>query len=121
MVRCDQCGDWNYTDKVIIVTVRDDLPPKSQLAIAIHELIEAYLCRENRISDQSVCAFDQKYEAERKEGKHGENDEPGDDPRAPYREEHQIATFVERAVCHALGISWKEHEQCPPVTEVDHH
>lgn len=120
LIRNDQAGDWWYDDKSIKVHVLQTLSPKSQLAIAIHELIEAWRCREEEIPDGTVCAFDEKYEAERKEGKHKEDDEPGDDPRSPYREEHMAATHVERAVCAAIGLNWKEHCQLEHELAGDH-
>ena len=109
ILRSEQVGDWFYTDSRIKVNVLKTLPLDSQLAVAIHELIEAWLCRRDNITDEVVCAFDDQYEAERKEGKHGEQDEPGDDPACPYREQHMAATHVERAVCAAIGLNWKEH------------
>lgn len=108
-IRAEQCGDWNYDSESIQVFVRNDIPPDSQFAVAIHEAVEAWRCRRDRITDDAVVEFDQQYEQERKEGKHKEDDEPGDDPRAPYREQHQAATHVEMAVCAGLGITWKEH------------
>lgn len=120
-IRNDQVGDWQiHGDHHIEVTVLETLSPESQLAIAIHELIEAWRCREDKIPDGVVCAFDEQYKAECKEGKHGEYDEPGDDPRSPYREQHADAIHVERAVCSAIGLNWKEHCLLEPGSEGDH-
>ena len=106
-IRSNQLGDWwLFGDDTYVVHVLETLTPEGQLAVAIHELIEAVLCRKHGVNEHQVCAFDDHYEAERKEGQHTEDDEPGDHPLAPYRKEHQDATFVERAVCHVLGISW---------------
>lgn len=108
-IRSEQAGDWWYFgENCFTIHVLETLSPEDQFRVAMHELTEAYLCRKNGTSDEQVSRFDDQYEAERKEGKHGEYDEPGDDPRAPYREEHSAATHVERAVCHVLDISWKE-------------
>ena len=120
-IRADQSGDWwvsvgnQYT-----IHVLDTMLPESQLAVAIHELVEAYLCWKHGVTDGDVCAFDEHYEAERKEGKHKEDDEPGDDPRSPYRKEHAAATHVERAVCHAFELSWQQHEQSLLESVEDH-
>lgn len=111
LIRAEQSGDWSYGPDLIMAFVLEDCIPESQLAILIHELIEAFLCRKSGVSDKEVCAFDALYEKERQAGQHGENHEPGDDPRAPYREEHMAATHVERAVCLALGLTWEEHEK----------
>jgi len=109
LIRNEQAGDWHYWPTGCHALVDNSLTADSQLAVAVHELVEAYLCKKAGITDEAVCAFDKKYEAERKKGKHGENDEPGDDPRSPYREQHMAATHVERAVCAAIGLNWKEH------------
>lgn len=111
-IRADQCGDWwVFGPNDILVHVLETMSPESQFAVAIHELVEAYLCRKDGITDESVCRFDEQYEAERKEGKHNSHDEPGDDPRAPYRKQHSAATFAERAICHAVDINWDHHDQ----------
>lgn len=111
LVRSDQAGDWTYgkDGQLIATVVEQRFSPESELAVAIHELIEGYLCWRSGTTDEQVVKFDNLYEDERSHGHHGEYDEPGDDERAPYKQEHQAATHVERAVCHALGITWEEH------------
>lgn len=116
-IRHHQIGDWAYTETSVHAFVSEDCPEQSKLPILFHELIESILCRRDGISDESVCDFDEQYEKERAEGKHGEYDEPGDDPRAPYRQQHMAATHVERAVCHVLGINWTEHSQLALLSE----
>lgn len=106
-IRSNQIGDWWYFGNGnCLIHVLESLSLEAQLAVAVHELVEAVRCSHHRVSDDAVCRFDDQYEAERKKGQHGEDDEPGDDPRSPYRAEHQDATFVERALCHVIGISW---------------
>jgi hypothetical protein len=112
MIRADQAGDWTFRDNLITAYVaRDRYPSDSEFAILIHELVEAYLCRKAGVTEQMVVEFDEMYEDERKNGHHKEDDEPGDDPRSPYRLQHMAATHVERAVCAALDLSWKAHCQ----------
>ena len=109
-IRCSAWGDWQILeDGSILALVRDDMYEESQIAVAIHEAIEAYLCKKHGISDESVVAFDGQYEKERLVGKHPEDTEPGDAEDSPYRLPHQAATCVERAVCLALGVRWEEH------------
>lgn len=122
MIRSSQSGDWRYNyQSHFNILVSDQLKEPSQLAVAIHELVEAYLCRDAGIPEKEVCDFDDRYEKERKEGRHPQEHEPGDDPEAPYREQHMAATHVERAVCHALGLNWTEHEQSVMNSGGDHH
>lgn len=112
LIRASQCGDWMTNDgQNITVHVLENIPLDSRLAVAIHELVEGYLCCKNQVTDQDVVTFDEQYEKERAQGRHGNAEEPGDDPCAPYRTEHRAATRVEREVCRALGISWLEHQQ----------
>ena len=76
--------------------------------VALHELIEGWLCTRKGITDEAVSAFDEAFEAARQPGN---TDEPGDDPRAPYRDEHQFATIVERLVAHKMGIDWDAYDR----------
>lgn len=120
-IRANQIGDWwSFGGGSFTIHALETLSPESQFAVIIHELVEAYLCRKRGVTDEVVSAFDEHYEAECKEGKHKPDDEPGDDLRSPYRTEHMAATFVERAVCHVLGISWPEHLPLEPALARDH-
>ena len=71
--------------------------------VGIHEQIEAWLCIKRGISQESVDKFDIAFEQHRDLG---DENEPGDDPAAPYRCEHQFATKVERMLATELGIDW---------------
>jgi hypothetical protein len=44
------------------------------------------------------------------EARRTNDDEPGDDIKAPYRKQHCIATGVERMLVASLDMSWKEYE-----------
>jgi hypothetical protein len=111
--RYPTCGDWLYDAEDHVLEIRVSLMPdfRSELAVAIHEAVEAVMCLKRDISETDVTAFDLKFEEERGEGKHTETDEPGDDKRAPYFDEHVAATFVEREVCTQSKIAWSEHEK----------
>ena len=111
-VRANQCGDWHWgADGSLLVSVRNDLSKNTQLLIALHEFIEAILCKKAGISDAQVTGFDIAFELEREAGKHKEDDENGDDPRAPYHQEHINATAMEMFMCSMLGLTWKEHSK----------
>jgi hypothetical protein len=75
-----------------------------------HELKEAYLCWKAGIKEEDISAFDIMFEEERNQGLHGTEDEPGNDPRAPYYKQHQIATADEMRDCVDLGVDWCEYE-----------
>jgi hypothetical protein len=78
--------------------------------VGLHEMIEQRLCEKRKITQKQVDDFDKKFEADRAKGKHGEDDEPGDDPKAPYRREHFFATNIEALTCDQLGVNWQKYE-----------
>lgn len=111
--RYPTCGDWLYDAEDEVLEIRISRMPdwKSELAVAIHEAVEAVECLDKDISEAEVTAFDLMFEKERDDGKHGETDEAGDDKRAPYHRPHVHATFVEKEVCAQLELSWDEHDK----------
>jgi hypothetical protein len=78
--------------------------PDYEMLIFIHELVESYLCWKAQITEEEITAFDVQFEKEGKEG------EPGDDPKAPYFKQHQIAGIFEKNLCGYLGIKWKDYD-----------
>lgn len=112
-VRCDQCGDWHINNDGSIEILVSDLNGnwKSELAVAIHELIECALCKETGVTDTDVTGFDLQFESERSFGRQTLRAEAGDDERSPYRVPHQSATFVERAAASVLGLDWEKHDE----------
>lgn len=115
-------GDWqNATtgpDPVLVIFV-SKMPPlklgpkdipswKLEALVAVHELIEALLCRSEGITAEQVDEFDFKFE----EGLVGPADvEPGDHPAAPYKRQHSFATGIERQLAYALRVPWFEYEE----------
>ena len=78
------------------------------MLIAVHELVEVLTCKNDGISQQRVDQFDKEFEATR----HPDNDEePGDDPSAPYVKQHCLATGIERILAQQWGVNWKEYER----------
>jgi hypothetical protein len=68
---------------------------RSELLVAIHELIElATACWVNGVPDERIVAFDKMYDDMFKAGMVEFND-PGADPAAPYHTQHMLATFIE--------------------------
>lgn len=110
--RYPTCGDWLYDaeDHVLEIRISKMADYRSEMAVAMHEFYEAVECLNANISETTVTAFDLKFEDERIEGKHGENDEPGDDDRAPYIFQHAAATLIEKTVCAQAGLLWENHE-----------
>ncbi len=107
--RYDTTGDWWFLhngDIEIRVSSVDNW--RYEALVAVHELVEILLCKHQGISQERVDAFDMDFEKARPEG---DNSEPGDDPMAPYYNEHQSATILERQLAKELGINWREYEE----------
>lgn len=107
--RYETVGDWWFDEKGVLQIRVSKLGDnwKAESAIVVHELCEVLLCKARGISQESVDAFDKQYEAKRPDG---DESEPGDDPQAPYRNEHCFATGIERMLIAAFGMSWKDYE-----------
>jgi hypothetical protein len=108
--RYDTCGDWLFDkqDGSLIIYVSNLGDWKQELCVAVHELIEAMLCKDLGITDELVTEFDEDFESKRVEGN---TDEPGDSPDAPYKAQHFFATSLERLLAAELGVDWKEYEE----------
>lgn len=81
---------------------------KYELAIAIHEAVEKYLCKAAGIKEEDIDAFDIQYEKTRLPDDYSE---PGDRPEAPYHKQHLIATVVEKCFIETAGANWDEYEK----------
>lgn len=100
-------GDYWFDRDDVHIVVSDMNNPDYELLVAVHELVEAWLTRKRRISEERITEFDIQFEAKRPEN---DVSEPGDEPDAPYRDEHCIATGIERMLCGLMGISWKQYD-----------
>lgn len=101
--RYPTAGDWFYEDELLDIRVSSELPRREQFLVAIHELIEAFLCECDGVSQEVVDQFDLNWEHDRLIG------EPGDSPMAPYYFQHQMATSIETALAACAGINWLEY------------
>lgn len=108
--RYETVGDW-IPGEPVRIRVSKMKDRRYTFLVALHELVEYELCSMRGVSDQEVVRFDKKFEEERLAGLHAEDEEPGDDPGAPYKEEHGFATMVERLVARELGVSWSDYEE----------
>ena len=99
-------ADWFWTpagDLEVQVGPMSDW--RREVLLAMHETIEAILCKEKGITQEQVDAFDLEY------AKTNDNDcDAGDDPSAPYFGEHCVATIIERMLCVQLGDDWSAYE-----------
>ena len=107
-MRYDTVSDWVFTqadDGVHLnITIVDTGRDYTNYLLQTHEVVEAILCRMAGITGEEVDSFDRMFEAEREEGDF--ISEPGDDPRAPYHNQHTLAELVERMIAMYFSMSW---------------
>lgn len=100
-------GYWEFiAPDHLMVNVSDMGNADYAFLVGIHEAIEAWLCGKRGIDGQIVTDFDVEYEKNRPEG---DESEPGDESKAPYYAEHQIATGIERILAAQLGVDWNSY------------
>lgn len=106
--RYSTVGDWFYNDQgELIIRVSNLSDWRREMLVAIHELVEVLTCKHSGIPQEVVDSFDMEYEKNRAE----DNDlEPGDDPSAPYVNQHCLATGIERILAQQWGVKWSEYE-----------
>ncbi|MBI3859602.1 MAG: hypothetical protein HY296_05110 [Thaumarchaeota archaeon] len=108
--RYETVGDW-IPGSPVDIRISKMKDQRYVFLVALHEMIEYELCKKNGISDHEVVAFDVNFEAERRRNIHPLEAEPGNDPRAPYRDEHDFATMIEMMVAQKLGVKWEAYEK----------
>lgn len=101
LMRYVTTGDWEILgDHVILPVVDYGMREDNAFLVALHELVESFLCIKAGIKEEDVSKFDIE---------NCDLEEPGDSSLAPYHEQHKVATQVEKIVCEALGLDWNEH------------
>lgn len=106
--RYETVGDWWFDDKDNIeIRVSDMGNPQYEFLVAYHEQCEVMMCLNEGITEEEVSAFDIEFEKNRPEDN---TDEPGDDPKAPYRKQHFAATTLERQMAANLDVDWKTYD-----------
>lgn len=106
------CGDWRQDeDGTFLIAVSDMKNNDYHFLVAVHELVEAYLCRKAGITQQSVDEFDIAYEKQREKSLTLDTSEPGDSRLAPYERQHNIASGIERILMAELGVKIKDYEK----------
>lgn len=107
--RYNTLGDYLKEDgawKIKVSKMSADL----EFMVAMHEIIEWYLTQRNGIPEPTITEFDKMFEMERDSGI-WDDEEPGEDKRAPYRKEHMFAEKIERLICQELKIKWSDYNK----------
>ena len=100
-MRYDTLGDVQQMQNGLLIEVDNSLSDDAQFLVALHELVETYLCQKSGVTLEQVDHFDM--ESWPSMGEPSDM-EPGDHPDAPYREQHRKAMIVEHVVANMLGI-----------------
>jgi hypothetical protein len=112
------CGSWkvNADNSPAFIGAADTGDDISNAAILLHEFIEVMMCWIHGVKEESVSKFDKMWFEEQEKGLHTSDDEPGYDPRAPYRDWHLVAERFEREFVVQAGMMWNQH--CENINKV---
>jgi hypothetical protein len=110
--RYETFGDYWWDEKGVLQVRVSDIGDKDmEFDAFIHEVLEAYTTNKKGISEPDIAAFDQMFNEETDRGLHDISDEPGNDPRAPYRDDHYFANYIERLVGSVLCVDETEYQR----------
>jgi len=111
--RYDTAGDWFWaapeSAQHLVIRVSDTGHWRSNMLVALHELVEALLCYKDGIPQEAVDHFDMVVFPATDWAAKGF--EPGDHPKCPYGPQHSFATGIERLMAVALYVEWSKHEE----------
>lgn len=100
--RYNTAGDYFIAPGgVTFFRISDMGNPDYNFMIAVHELVEAYLCNKRGIPFSAIDKFDID---------HPELDDPGSSKKAPYHTEHMFALKIEKMIAKEMGINWEAYE-----------
>ena len=100
-MRYDSLGDYFRNGAgTDCIEILDMGSADHEFAVAVHELVESFLCRRRGVTYDQVDAFDFAYTGD---------GEPGDAPDCPYAKEHLFATKIEAMIVAELGLDWVEY------------
>ena len=92
---------FNEDGHLHVTVAEHEKNDRSAFLVALHEMVEAFLCKEDGIAEEDVSAWDLA---------NPDLAEPGSHPDAPYHRQHEVALEVEKIVARALGRDWDDHE-----------
>lgn len=138
-------GDWfltpdNVSSNVTLdIRVSDMGDWRANMAVAVHEIVEALSCIADEVDPKALDEFDSAYEMVRQDVLEGtktwtaaedflqkefgghdeitERSEPGDDLHSPYRHQHELGTQVEHILTEGLHLPWSLYES--EIAELD--
>lgn len=99
-------GKMSVPIEVLHVKVSNMSDWRREMILAMHEVVEAILCKHNGVTQEQVDDFDKLYQKS-----HDSDIEAGDAVDAPYRREHCFATAVERMMAAEMDVDWGDYER----------
>jgi hypothetical protein len=103
--RYDTIGDWVFDNKDNLnIKVSNFNNKDFFFLVAVHELVEAYLCNKVGITQDEVDEFDFHF------NKLHPYEEPGENKDAPYHRQHIIANVIEGILLRELKINENVYE-----------
>ena len=118
--RYNTVGDWyydgteNHVNGELVIMVSKSTNEVAGFMIAIHEMVEALLCRQAGITVEAVDNFDLHA------ANYSDNGEPGEIPSCPYYDQHQTAEIFERMLGQFMGLKWHDYENALDMLYLDY-
>ena len=100
-------GDYLEHEKGMSIRVTKMKDWRHTFLLALHEFAEAAACKYLGIPFSAVDNWDLDYEKNRKPG---DDSEPGEHEKCPYREAHYMALKIEMLAAVEFGIDWIFYE-----------
>lgn len=91
-------GDYYFKGKELQVRV-SKMNEDYEFLVLVHELIEWFLIKKKDIPIKKIDQWDMNCD----------DVEPGNNPKAPYYEEHKFATSIEKKLAKKIGVNWDEY------------
>lgn len=99
-MRYATAGDYFIKDGETVIQVYDQGDDEHNFLIFIHEAIEQFLTERAGIKEEDILKYDEQ----------SKDEEPGDNPEAPYHIQHIQATIVEKLLAKYLNLAWSKYD-----------
>lgn len=101
--RYPTAGDWWWEGDTLHIRVSQLGDPRFEFLVAVHEFVEAMLCKFQGVPEHAVDRWDLTYKGDYA-------DDPGNDPGAPYHNQHREGIVHERLLAYTLALPWPAYE-----------
>ncbi len=94
----NRVGDWTWRGETLQISVNDMSEERYEWLLAVHEVVEAFLCKFRGITEQAIDKFDKDHNGAWL-------------PEGPGYPEHLFATGVESIIAAMVGITIDTYEK----------